>query len=379
MWKRLLLAGSVVGLMAILAAGAHADDGAAGDKSIERQLGTDHYVAGATLTVSEAVAGDLIAAGGNVDIDAPVAGDAVVAGGHVRIGGDIAQSVYAAGGEVKIGGKVGRNVRVAGGQVDITPKAQIAGNLTVGGGQVNLKGSVTGHVLVGGGRVFIDAAVGGDVDAASAQVELGPHARIAGKLRYGSAKELQRDPQAQVLGGVEQQEESVADRERRHGERRFIPGGASVAWMLGTMLLAVVLLAALPRFYDQVAQTLRARPGTSLLLGFVLLVCVPAAALILMITIIGIPLALVTIALYLALLPVGYASAGIALGAWALQRFKSDRASQRGWRIASALLAVLLLALLGRIPAVGAIVGFASLVAGLGALLLQVRRAPSGV
>ena len=122
------------------------------------------------------------------------------------------------------------------------------------------------------------------------------------------------------------------------------------------------------------AQVLRALPGMSLLLGFVLLVCVPAAALILMITIIGIPLALVTIALYLALLPVGYASAGIALGAWALQRFKSDRASQRGWRIASALLAVLLLALLGRIPAVGAIVGFASLVAGLGALLLQVIR-----
>jgi cytoskeletal protein CcmA (bactofilin family) len=374
----LLLVGSMAMALAVIG-GVRADEAdsrGAPAKSVERQLGADRFVAGGSLTVGEPVAGDLIAAGGNVDVDAPVAGDAIVAGGNLRLGSDIGQSVYAAGGQLKIIARVGRNVRVFGGQIDIGPKAQIAGNLTSGGGQVHVNGSVTGYVQVAGGRVLIDGPVGGDVDAASGRLELGPNARIAGKLRYRSGNEIKRDPAAQVAGGVERLALPANVAARTRSERGALHGSVSAIWTLGMMLLATVLLAALPRFYERVAKTLRARPGVSLLSGFVLLVCAPVAALILLITVVGVPLGLITLALYLALLPLGYVSAAIALGAWALARWRGEQASRLGWRIGAALLALTLIALLGAIPGFGAVLGFAVLLAGLGALVLQLQRQP---
>jgi hypothetical protein len=117
----------------------------------------------------------------------------------------------------------------------------------------------------------------------------------------------------------------------------------------------------------------------SLLLGFIALACIPVAALILMFTLIGVPLALLVIALYLALLLVGYVSTGIGLGAWALAKLKSDRAEAKWWRIGAAVLGVLAISLLGRLPYVGVLVVLAGLLIGLGAVLLQVRtRAAAG-
>ena len=127
----------------------------------------------------------------------------------------------------------------------------------------------------------------------------------------------------------------------------------------------------LPDFYARVAQTLRTRGWMSLLLGFLALVCIPVAALILVFTLIGVPLALLAIALCLALLLVGYVSAGI--GAWALAKLKADRTEAKWWRIGAAVLGVLAISLLGRLPYLGGLVVLGALLIGLGALLLQVR------
>lgn len=342
-------------------------------KVVEHEFGTDHFAAGNTLRIGEPIVGDLFAAGGSVDVDAAVSGDAVVAGGKVRIGAPIGMSVYAAGGQVTIDASVARSARLAGGHIELSPKSEIAGNVTVGGGQVSLNGTVRGYVRAAGGRVFINGPIGGDVLATAGNVELGPDARIAGKLRYASGDEIKRDTAAQVTGGIERIEMKgelpvPATAERSVGRR----GGW--VWTIGLMALAAVLVGGLPDFYARVAQTLQTRPWFSLLIGFVALVCIPVAAIVLLITIIGIPLALLTIVLYLALLLVGYASTGVALGDWVLKRFKNDAAASLWWRVGAAMLAVLVIALVSRIPFVGGFVVLAALLIGMGALALQVRR-----
>jgi hypothetical protein len=148
-----------------------------------------------------------------------------------------------------------------------------------------------------------------------------------------------------------------------------------VTWTLGLVLLLAVLLATLPGPCAAVARTLRERPGASLLLGFVWLVCVPVAAVLMAVTVIGIPLALLTLALYAALLPVAYVGAAIGLGQWALSRWWPTRADALASRIAAGAAALLALSLLGWMPVLGGLFGFLALLAGLGALLLQIRQA----
>jgi len=358
--------------------------GAAGavDDARPREVhqGSDVFIGGGSFTVHDPVGGDLFGAGGAVDVDASVGGDAVVAGGKLRIGAEVGQSVYAAGGQVNVNGKVGRNLRVAGGQVELGPKAEVMGNVSVAGGQVRLYGAVRGHVRVAGGRVLIDAPVSGDVLATSGHVELGPRARITGKLRYRSGEALQQDPAAQVSGGIEPLAAvwsgEAASRPPAQAPRAGGRGLAAVGWVwtAGLIVLATAWLAMAPRHSARFSQILRERTAVSLLLGFVWLVCAPVLAVLLLLTVIGIPLALFVAALYFAVLPLAYVAAASGLGDWALARWQAARASALSWRIGTAALALVLLNALGHVPWVGALLAFAVLLAGLGAMLLQWRR-----
>lgn len=365
-------------MLTIVAPPLLAQQTAAKREPVERDFGTDHFTAGGTVSVTKPVAGDLVAAGGNVDVAAEIGGDAVIAGGNVRLGAPLRQGLYTAGGRVSVNTTVQRNARIAGGTVEIGPQAMIGGNVTIGGGEVRISGAIDGYLQAGGGRVIIDGTVGGDVEVGSGRVELGPNARINGRLRYASRDELQRDPGAEVKGGVERFSPRAAW-PVPSGIQERAGRGVGWVWSIGLLTIAAILVAALPSVYTGVSATVRERWALSLLIGFIALVCIPVAALIAMFTIIGVPLALATIALYLALLLLGYVSAGISAGELALQRFQASRASHTGWRVAAAVLGMLAISLLGRLPWVGGLIVFAAMLLGIGALLMQLaptRSAP---
>lgn len=356
----------------------------AADAQASARVGADSVMFGGRLRVDQPVAGDLIAAGGQLDLDAPVAGGAMLAGGKLRVTARIAEAVYAAGGQVTLDAPIGRHMRVAGGQVELGPQATVGGNVTVFGGQVTLRGAVNGAVTVAGGRVLIDGPVAGDVVSHAGRLTLGPNARLAGKLSFRSGDALERDPSAQVTGAIERQTMPLSDvggaassaqlgpasGEDRGWDRRAREWAAPGLWTVGLMLLAAVLVVVLPATSARVAQAVRTRFGWSVLLGFIALVCIPVSALLLALTIVGIPLALVAVLLYPALLLLGYTGASLALGQWALLRARPAAAAQRGWRIVAAVAAVFVLALLGSVPYVGGLVALLAMLAGVGAMLL---------
>jgi hypothetical protein len=70
-------------------------------------------------------------------------------------------------------------------------------------------------------------------------------------------------------------------------------------------------------------------------------------------------------------------STSVALGDWALRRLKPGETGKRAWRIGAAIVAVLVVGLVGRIPWVGPLVVVLVLLAGVGALVLQWRPPPS--
>jgi hypothetical protein len=147
-------------------------------------------------------------------------------------------------------------------------------------------------------------------------------------------------------------------------------------WTLGLLLLAALLLAVLPGFQARVGRTLRQRPGLSVLLGVAWLVCAPLALLLLLLTVIGIPFTLLGAILYIVLLPLAYVSTAIALGDWALQAWRSVAVAHWAWRLAAAAAVLVLLSQATRVPWLGALVAALALLAGLGALALQLRRQP---
>ena len=334
--------------------------------------GGDRIVGGGSVRQTKSVDGDLVAIAGEFELAAPVDGKALVAGGNVRIASKVDGDLFAAGGNVKISAAIGGHARVAGGNVELASTGSVERDFSVAGGDVDIRGPVGGNVHIGAGNVLIDSAIGGDVRAASGDLKLGPNARIAGRLIHRGAH-VQRDPAAVVEGGVQRR---THDRSRDRWRDRVTVhrGGGGWWWTLGIVVLAALLAAAFPKEIQRVGGALRAHPGVTLFAGFVALICVPFAALILMITIIGLPVALVVMLLYGLLLLVGYAAAGVMLGDAALQRFRAQDAGRVWYRIAAATLAMLAVALVAKVPVVGAFVALAAILFGMGAIVMSVVR-----
>jgi cytoskeletal protein CcmA (bactofilin family) len=336
----------------------------------EFEFGQDYFAAGEQLDVTRPAPGDVLAAGNRVTVHSDVHGDVLAAAGELRLAGPVQQDVLAAGREVVVTGMIAGNARAAGATLRLLREGRIGRNATLAGSELELQGAVDGYLLAVGRRIYLNGTVGGDAQLVGDDIELGPDARITGSLRYRSRNELKRAPSAVVGGTVEHLPWTGPEKKSAH---RF-PFAGRLIWSAGLGVLAALLLATVPAFAQGTSTTLRTRFGWSLLTGFIVLVCMPVAAIIALITVVGIPAGLVALLAYPVLLLFGYLYAGMALGDFALARFRPARAQLLGGRIAAAVLALLALAVLTRIPVVGGLIGLLAMLAGVGALLLQLRQ-----
>lgn len=278
-----------------------------------------------------------------------------------------------AGGNVDINEPIDGNLYVAGGNVSIT--APVSGNVRIAGGDISVTGNVGGKLAVAGGHVKLDGPVAGNATVSGGTLDLGPNARISGKLAFNGGH-LDQDPAAQVVGGV------VRSSRHRHewdGEERG-HGIARAIWTVGLMLLAGIIAGALPGPVRRMQEELRTQPWLATLFGIVALICIPIAAVIVMITIIGIPLGLLAILGYAALILIGYVASSVVVSGLLLDRYKSEVASQTAWRVGAAVLAMLLISTAAHVPFVGHFIGLVALVIGVGAIVgaIMHRRSATG-
>lgn len=285
-----------------------------------------------------------------------LAGAAAASDASLRIGGDVNVTDATSG-----------PLRVLGGQISVD--GRVDGDASLAGGTITVNGPVRDNLRAAGGHVTINAPVGGNVSVAAGTLDLGPEARIAGNLSFHGG-ELHRDPAAQVAGNLEQS--SRGYRHREHGP--FWGYMRGWLWTSCLIALAALIAAALPGPSKRMAAELRERPWLTTLLGLVALTSIPVAAVLLMITIIGIPIGLLAIVGYAALLMVGYVWLAVVVGGLLLDRVKPETAALTAWRVGAAMLAMLALALLARLPFVGGLVGFAALVVGVGMIVAAVMR-----
>jgi cytoskeletal protein CcmA (bactofilin family) len=319
------------------------------------------------LSVDQPTVGDLLAAGGDLVQSAAVAGDAALAGGNLRLRESIGQDGYVAGGHVSLESSIGRNARIAGGTIELARAARIAGNASIAGGYVRLLGDIGGSLTVGGGRVYLNGAVAGDVEASGRQIELGPNARISGKLRYQSREALKQDPAAKILGGTEPA--TLAAAWSRGDRARAAENAEFWLWRIGLIVLGTTLVSVLPTACARVARSARERFALCVFLGLIAVAVAPFVILLLAITLIGLPLALLALLAYFALLIVGYIACGIALGESALARVKPEQRAVLSWRLGFVALAVLALSLLSAVPKIGGLVSLLALLVGSGAIV----------
>jgi hypothetical protein len=347
---------------------------AAGEAVADYTIGADRLAAGSSVDVTAPVAGDAWLTGGEVTIGAPVAGAAFAAGGHVDIQGPVDKGLYVAAGSVTLSSTVRRDARLLGDTIDVTPAATIGGSAVLAGRTVTMAGEVGGSLQIAARDAVISGRVAGDVEVSAERVEVGPQARVGGRLRYRAGHEPQVAAGALITGGLE----TLSGRDGHFGwhdrARRATSAAARALWFTGSLVLGALLLLIGPAFMSETSAIARREWAQSLGIGCIVLVTVPLAVVLLFITLIGIPLGLLAIALYAAALLLGYVCGATALADLALERLAPSRTAQVGWRILALLGALAALALLRPVPLFGKLAVFAVLLGGLGALTQRALR-----
>lgn len=149
---------------------------------VEAVIAGDLFGAGGSSRPDTAIEGDAFVAGGEVMVSAPVIGDAVLSGGSIHVGARIGSDLYAGGGDIIVDAAVAHNARLAGGRIRLTRHADIAGNVTLAGSSLLMEGRTGGAFTAFGESVAINRAINGDATVVARSLEVGPNARINGRL-----------------------------------------------------------------------------------------------------------------------------------------------------------------------------------------------------
>jgi uncharacterized RDD family membrane protein YckC len=165
-------------------------------------------------------------------------------------------------------------------------------------GDTHVSGPVGDSVVSVLGNTHVDAKVNGNVVAVLGDVELGPRAEVGGDV-VGVGGAVQRDPAAivhgksqSILPGAAQQLQGLHPWVRHClllGRPLAFAPGIGWAWTLALGFLALYVLLALlaSPAVDRCAETLKSRPGQTLLVSILAVLLTPVLFVLLAITVIG--------------------------------------------------------------------------------------------
>lgn len=308
----------------------------------------DHslFVSGTTVTVAGTVNGDVFCAGQTVFITGTVNGDVMCVGQEVNISGTVNGSVRAAGQSVSIAGTVQRAISLAGQSVSVHPDAKIGGDATLAGSSVVIGGSLARDAYAAGATVTVTGKVARNFDARTDELNVTP----------GS------------VGGTVTQVKSPAPQAKEAVAVNLPLAGLKLALLFGFAMFvtAMALVAIAPRTFHSVADDTLGKPGKTLLVGLLVAFLLPIALVALLVTVVGIPLAIL----------LGIIWAGAAFLSGPVFAYVVGRRLMKDSHKPLAIMAVgsLVVILLYMIPVVNFFVGSLAYLMGMGAITNVVKR-----
>jgi cytoskeletal protein CcmA (bactofilin family) len=302
-----------------------------------------------------------------------VGGSLNVTGGSITIDGNVEGSVRVFGGDTIVSGAISGDLVVFGGSMLIGETASIDGDLLVYGGQVDLLGTIGGNVNGSVGLMSIEGTVARDVDLDVQMLTVTSQAQIDGSLDYVSRQEATIRQGADIGGDVNRVELSSWGTGDGLRAQLFSPLIRTL-WLLAA---GVVMIALAPRFAAAVSGNVR-RPWIPALVGLVSMAALPALAILLMVSVIGIPVGVILLALFLISLYLSQVVVGQRLGTLILPRGWND--GSRGFLLLSMTLGVILISAFRFVPLpfVSTVVNLLVAIIGLGAMVLLVRQLRPG-
>lgn len=331
-----------------------------------------------TVAKSEVVNDDLFIGGQNVVLDGTINGDVFVGGQVVKVDGVVNGNLHVGAMSIDIRGKVKGNV-YAGAQTVVVTGSNIGGSLILGAATVSVDKNTTigGSLITGTGALTVDSSIKRSLYAGTGSLIIGGNTKISKDLYYFADKSndsanISKD--AKISGSVQKTEfdsskESVKLEESKEQMADAFTGVKiffGLTTFFGSLLIGFLYLKTSPKHLAQSMDIVSKSIWKSLGVGFVTTISLIPGLIVLLITVIGIPLAGISLLFFML-----FAALSTIVVAFAVGKVMSTRFRLKLSVYPSFVIGLLLISFLSLIPFVGFLVGLLVFWVGLGALILN--------
>ncbi len=339
----------------------------------------DRFVVRADQTVSN----ELWLAADKIVIKGTARDDVFMAGGLISLGGEFQNDVWAIGEVVDFHGKAAEHVRLmgravevggtadgslvaAGNSVKVAESAEIQGDALLAGENVLTEGRIDGNIRVIATSVTLSGKFGGNVRVISDDIVVVPGTQIKGNLAYTASKELVLDSRV-TLGGqlIRKDVEAFEGRPATASWNEVV--FTQTFLYLCALVVGLPFVGLFPQFAGRAIRHLRSAGWKCALVGAAAFGLMPLLGFFVMLTLIGIPLGLLLLTVYVILLYLSKIVVALVIGGGLLQR----RGPQPFIRIFTAMsLGLMVIYAVTALPVAGRILALAVVLTGLGAMML---------
>ncbi len=328
------------------------------------------YFASENLIINGQVKGDLIGLSSNIDFNGQVDGDIIALSQNANINGSVLGSVRILSNVLNINSNIQRNLQAIATSIYIHPENRVSWDALMLAPVMDINGIIDGNLQIWSPQVNLQALVNkdfyfGQLNNEKYILNINEGTEIKNNVYYHSLVEANIDENVLIGGNVE-------IKEIESGKTNF---GAWLFKTLRTMLAAILLALVLMHFWKKpiklINQIIKKKPLTSLGWGALIVILAPLIFLILALTIVGLPLAILGASFWLILLLVSKTVVAITLGRYIFnQQLKKPKVKSFYKLSVGIAIAWLIFA----IPLIGPFIAFVVSLIGVGALALYFKK-----
>ena len=322
------------------------------------------WASGKNIDIAGTVNGDVFCAGQNVTISGTVRGDVICVAQTIRIAGSVNGDVRLAAQTVTISGDVNNNSSIAAQTFLLEGAGSVVGDASVAANDANLIGRVGRDASIAAQTVAISSSIGRELKATTEHLSLNSDARVGGDLSYTSANKANVANGA-TIGGITNRYEPKETANHR-GRLFGFSALTALYTIISLLIVALALVLLVPQLFRVVSGVAITSPLKTLLVGVVAVFVFPIVFVALLLTVLGIPLALLLLLGWLLILALSGLFFSYYLGRLLLKNQPNP--------IIIMLVGSLIVLVLHVVPILGFVIGAVAIWMGSGMLLLSLKR-----
>ena len=319
-----------------------------------------HGEVDSSVTVEEDVNGSVALAGSDTEMKGKANGVSFLIGNKVIFNGE-SEYIALAGNSIIVKGTVTNDAFIAGNIITVEKDANLQRDVVIAGADIEIHGNVGRNISIYGSNVsFVGAKIGGNVNIHATSVKADEETVISGNLSYPE------DASVSISKGVVKGNTTKTDA-MQSDENGFVTTMMGKFWsFLSLMLVFAVLSLVASKLFVRVQENYDKfdfnKGLETFTKGLVFMILVPIIIFVLFLMSIGIPLALILLALYFIIMYLSTIFTGYLIGYKLWQKFFNNDINM----LVVGIFGIAILFILNLIPGINFIVSMLSMFIGIG-------------